>query len=41
MTFDKGLAEVGKRLESKQPLALPFDFLDYYLMSKLGILHGQ
>jgi hypothetical protein len=41
MTFDRGLAEVGDRLKAKQALALPFDFLDYHLMSKLRILHGQ
>jgi hypothetical protein len=41
MTFDHGLAEVGERLKAKQALALPFDFLDYHLMSKLRILHGN
>ncbi|MBI1897040.1 MAG: hypothetical protein HYS04_11030 [Acidobacteria bacterium] len=41
MTLEQGLTEVGKRLKDKQPLALPLDFLDYHLMSKLRILHGQ
>jgi hypothetical protein len=41
MTFDQGLAEVGERLKTKQALALRFDFLEYHLMSKLRILHGQ
>jgi len=41
MTFDQGLAEVGERLKAKQALALPFDFLDYHLMSKLRILHSH
>ncbi len=41
LTFEKGLTEVGKRLTDKQPLALPFDFLDYHLMNKLRILHGK
>lgn len=41
MTFDRGLAELGQRLKAKQTLALPFDFLDYHVMSKLRILHGQ
>jgi len=41
MTFGQGLAEVGTRLKANQPLAFPLDFLDYHLMSKLRILHGQ
>ena len=41
ITLDQGLAEVGERLKAKQALALPFDFLDYHLMSKLRILHGH
>jgi len=41
MTFDGGLTELGKRLKAKQPLALRLDFLEYHLMSKLRILHGQ
>jgi len=41
MTFDQGLTELSERLRTKQALALPFDFLDYHLMSKLRILHGQ
>ncbi len=28
-------------MKAKQALALPFGFLDYHLMSKLRILHGQ
>jgi hypothetical protein len=41
LTFQQGLTEVGKRLEAKQPCRLPFEFLDYHLMSKLRILHGH
>lgn len=41
MTFDQGLTELSERLRTKQTLAFPFDFLDYHLMSKLRILHGQ
>jgi len=41
LTFEQGLSEVGKRLKAKQPIALPFEFLDYHLMSKLRILHGH
>jgi hypothetical protein len=41
MTFDRGLTEIRRRMEAKQPMALQFDFLYYHLMSKLRILHGQ
>jgi hypothetical protein len=41
LTFQQGLTELGKRLETKQSCRLPFQFLDYHLMSKLRILHGS
>jgi len=41
LTFQQGLAELGRRLETKQSCRLPFEFLDYHLMSKLRILHGS
>lgn len=41
LTIDQGLRKVGKALEQKQKLRLAFTFLDYHLMSKLRILHGN
>jgi len=41
LTLERGLNELGKSLTAKQPLALPFEFLDYHLISKLRILHGH
>ena len=41
MTFQHGLSELRTRLDAKQPCRLPFEFLDYHLMSKLRILHGS
>lgn len=40
-TFEQSLTELGDRLRAKEPLRLPFQFLDYHLMSKLRILHGH
>jgi len=40
-TFEESLTELGKRLKTKQPAGLPFEFLDYHLLSKLRIMHGH
>jgi hypothetical protein len=41
MRLEQALRKLRTALEGKQPLALPFSYLDYHLMSKLRILHSH
>ncbi|MBK9169106.1 MAG: hypothetical protein IPM24_16790 [Bryobacterales bacterium] len=40
-TLDHAITELGERLRAKKRVRLPFEFLDYHLLSKLRILHGR